>query len=110
MPYFVNIFLIFFNTIMHKVGHIVMKHIQNNPKYEYEAERFAIGILAPACVLWGLNIHTAAEEISKLCNISITAARIRAQRMELLYKREQEFLKTRGRPCFLQLPLEQQVY
>lgn len=70
-----------------------MKHIQNNPKYEYEAERFAIGILAPACVLWGLNIHTAAEEISKLCNISITAARIRAQRMELLYKREQEFLE-----------------
>lgn len=96
-------------TIMHEVGHIVMKHIQNNPKYEYEAERFAIGVLAPACVLWGLNIHTA-EEISKLCNISITAARIRAQRMELLYKREQEFLKTRGRSCFLQLPLEQQVY
>ncbi len=51
MPYFVNIFLIFFNTIMHKVGHIVMKHIQNNPKYEYEAERFAIGILAPACAM-----------------------------------------------------------
>ena len=44
---------------MHKVGHIVMKHIQNNPKYEYEAEPSLLEILAPACVLWGLNIHTA---------------------------------------------------
>lgn len=96
-------------TIMHEIGHIVMEHIQNNPKYEYEAERFAIGVLAPACVLWGLKIHSA-EEISELCNISITAARLRAQRMELLYKREQEFLKTRGHSCFLQSPLEQQVY
>lgn len=96
-------------TIMHEIGHIIMEHIKDDPNYEYEAERFAIGVLAPACVLWGLKIH-AAEEISELCNISIIAARIRAQRMELLYKREQEFLKNRGYSCFLQSPLERQVY
>lgn len=96
-------------TIMHEVGHIVMKHIQDKPEYEYEAERFAIDVLAPACVLWGLDIHEP-EDIAKLCNISLTSARIRAERMELLYKREQEFLQKYGRSCFLQSPLEQKVY
>ncbi len=61
-------------TIMHEVGHIVMAHIQNEPKYEYEAERFAIDMLAPACVLWGLDIHEP-EQIATLCNISITSAK-----------------------------------
>lgn len=36
--------------------------------------RFAINILAPACVLWGLNIHDPID-IEKLCNISITSAK-----------------------------------
>ena len=96
-------------TIMHEVGHIVMKHIQDKPEYEYEAERFAIDVLAPACVLWGLDIHEP-EDIAKLCNISITSAKIRAERIKLLYKREQEFLQKYGRSCFLQSPLEQKVY
>lgn len=92
-------------TIAHEIGHILL----GTSASEHEAERFAIGILAPACVLWGLNIHTA-EEISRLCNISITAARHRAGRMDLLYKREQEFLKTRGYSCFLMSELERKVY
>lgn len=96
-------------TVMHEIGHIVMSHIQDEGRYEYEAERFAIDVLAPACVLWALNIHRP-EDIAKLCNISITSARIRAERMDLLYKREREFLRTRGRSCFLQSPLERQVF
>ena len=92
-------------TIAHEIGHILLgKSIS-----EYEAERFAIGILGPACVLWGLNIHEP-EDISRLCNISITAARNRAKRMDLLYKREQEFLRTKGHSCFLQSPLERKVF
>ncbi len=92
-------------TIAHEIGHILLgKDIS-----EYEAERFATGILAPACVLWALDIHEP-ENIAKLCNISITSARIRAERMVLLYKREQEFLRTRGHSCFLQSPLERKVY
>ena len=92
-------------TIAHEIGHILI----GKDSSEYEAERFAIGILAPACVLWGLDIHEP-EDISRLCNISITSAKIRAERMKLLYKREQEFLQKYGRSCFLQLPLEQKVY
>ena len=94
---------------MHEVGHIVMKHIQDKPEYEYEAERFAIDILAPACVLWGLNIHDP-KNIKKLCNISITSAKKRADRMEILYKREQDFLNKYGHSCFLQSQLERQVF
>ncbi len=92
-------------TIAHELGHIL---IGENIS-EYEAERFAIGILAPSCVLWGLNIHDP-EEIASLCNISIRAAQIRAERMEILYKREQEFLKSKRHSCFLLSKLEQQVY
>lgn len=66
---------------------------------EYQAERFAIDILAPACVLWGLNLHTA-EDIAKVCNISMQSAHIRAERMEILYKRNK----------FLTSPLEKQVF
>lgn len=110
-------------TTAHELGHIFLKHPMTDGKYgrsfgiqresktpeEYQAERFAIDILAPACVLWGLKLHTA-EEIAKICNISLISARIRAERMNELYKREQEFLQTRGRSCFLQSPLEQNVY
>lgn len=96
-------------TIMHEVGHIVMVHIQDKPEYEYEAERFAIDVLAPACVLWALDIH-GPEDIEKLCNISPTSSRNRANRMAILYKREQEFLQKYSRSCFLQSPLERKVY
>lgn len=92
-------------TIGHEIGHVLL----GNNISEYEAERFAIGILAPACVLWALDMHKP-EDIANLCNISITSARIRAEVIEMLYKREQEFLRTRGHSCFLQSPLERKVY
>lgn len=82
-------------SIAHEIGHILL----GIGLSEHEAERFAIDILAPACVLWKLDIH-AAEEISNLCSISITAARNRAKRMEVLYARNK----------FLTSPLERQVY
>lgn len=96
-------------TIAHELGHIVLGHQTVDGKYgrtfimdspeEYQAERFAIDILAPACVLWGLNLHTA-KEISEICNISMTSAIKRAKRMEELYRRN----------MFLSHPLEKQVY
>lgn len=90
-------------TIAHEIGHIVLKHLlyQNiacrhfvtdwnaegaaapNP-LETAANIFASRLLAPACVLWKLNIHSA-EEIETLCGLSRQAAQIRAQRMERLY-------------------------
>ena len=110
-------------TTAHELGHIFLEHpmtdgkygrsfgIQREPKTpeEYQAERFAIDILAPACVLWGLKLHTA-EEIAKICNISITSAKFRAERMKELYKREQEFLQTKGQSCFLVSELERKVF
>ena len=92
-------------TIAHELGHGYLGHLLIDGKYaktdanEYQAERFAIDILAPACVLWGLNLHTS-KEISEACNISITAAQRRAERMQILYRRNK----------FLTHPLECQVY
>lgn len=101
-------------TIAHELGHIYMGHPMQDGKYgrtfgvqqsiasssiEYQAERFAIGVLAPACVLYGLGLHTA-ESISKVCGISFSAAQRRAKRMEVLYERG----------MFFSHPLEKQVF
>lgn len=96
-------------TIAHELGHIFLGHTMENGCYgrtfaidtsqEYQAERFAIDILAPACVLWGLGLHTP-KEIAQLCNISMTSAVKRAKRMEELYRRN----------MFLSHPLEREVY
>ena len=90
-------------TIAHELGHIFLNHFVNqtmsSSDMEYQAERFAIDILAPACVLWELNLHTA-KDISEVCNISMKSAQIRAKRMEILYSRNK----------FLTSPLERQVF
>lgn len=81
-------------SIAHELGHLLLGNT-NEPM----AERFAISLLAPACVLWGCNIRTA-QEIASVCDISITAAKIRETRMGVLYERNR----------FLTSPLEQNVY
>lgn len=97
-------------TIAHELGHIFLGHPLfsgyharstdiKKPRTENEADSFAARLLAPACVLWGLNLHTA-EEIAGTCKISMQAAEIRAQRMQELYKRN----------AFLTSPLEKQLY
>lgn len=58
-----------------------------------------MNLLAPACVLWGLDLHTP-EDIARVCNISLSSAIKRARRMEELYRRN----------MFLSHPLERQVY
>ena len=95
-------------TIAHEIGHIVLGHSEdiiftraiskwneedNEPDYnEMQANIFASRLLAPACVLWGLDIHSP-EEISALCGLSKQASTIRAERMKVLYERNQ-FLKS----------------
>ena len=97
-------------TVAHELGHIFLGHPlvagyharttgEKLPQTESEANVFASRFLAPACVLWGLNAHTAAE-ISRFCEISAEAAGIRAKRMAELYKRN----------MFLTSPLEQRVF
>ena len=97
-------------TAAHELGHILLGHVgkyqlvnrepsSKDNTIEQEANVFASRLLAPACVLWALNARTP-EEIAALCQISYQAATYRAERMELLYKRNK----------FLSSPLEQQVY
>lgn len=99
-------------TVAHELGHIILGHVKpgnvttvnrepqpNDEPEERAANQFAARLLAPACVLWGLDVHTT-EEIMELCHISRQAAQFRAQRMEELYRRNK----------FLMSPLEREVY
>ena len=99
-------------TIGHELGHLVLGHVRpgehtrqnrepqpGDSPMEQAANRFAADLLAPACVLWGLDLHRA-EDIAQVCKISIQAARFRAERMEILYRRDK----------FLLHPLERAVY
>lgn len=97
-------------TIAHELGHILLGHQLisgyhartfdvSRPQVEQEADMFAARLLAPACVLWGLDLHTP-EEIAVACKISHSAAYARAERMKILYKRNK----------FLKSPLEREVY
>lgn len=97
-------------TAAHELGHILLGHVgayqlvnrepsaKDNP-IEQAANVFASRLLAPACVLWALNIRSP-EQIAELCEISYAAACFRAERMALLYERNK----------FLMSPIEQQVY
>lgn len=97
-------------TAAHELGHIMLGHVgkyklvnrepsPNDNPIEQAANVFASRLLAPACVLWGCNIHTAGE-IAVNCKISRQAAEYRAARMEILYKRN----------AFLTSSLEREVY
>lgn len=99
-------------TIAHELGHIVLGHVvpgsittknrepspRDSPQ-ETAANQFAARLLAPACVLWGLDLHTA-DEIAVACRISKKAAQFRAERMKTLYDRNK----------FLSSPLERKLY
>ena len=97
-------------TIAHELGHIFLGHPlklgyhartidTDKPETERQADMFAIRLLAPACVIWGLDLHSA-EEIQKFFNISYSAAKARASRMQILYERNK----------FLLSGLERKVY
>ena len=95
-------------TAMHELGHYLLGHLGEQMELsrsdikqpqEKEADMFATRILMPACVLWGLDLHTPTE-IACACNVSMQAAERRARRMEELYARN----------MFLSDPLERKVF
>ena len=99
-------------TVAHELGHIILGHVApggvtvvnrepapGDIPPETAANQFAARLLAPACVLWGLGLHTP-EEVARVCHISDQAAQFRADRMRALYKRDK----------FLLSPLEQRLY
>ena len=97
-------------TLAHELGHILLGHTEdqklvnrepspNDDPIEQAANVFASRLLSPACVLWGCKVSSAAE-IAALCDISLTAAEYRWERMQILL--------ARGK--FLTSPLERKVY
>lgn len=88
-------------TVAHEIGHILLGHILvTGTKYrtfakrdeeEQAADMFASRLLAPACVLHELHATTATE-IAKICNISMPAAKNRAERMAILEARNKYYL------------------
>lgn len=100
-------------VIAHELGHIFLGHliptVQNDIFFEQEANTFASRLLAPACVLWAMDIHRP-RDISALCGLSMSNARSRAVRMRTLYAREQTRLSAGQKSCFLLSSLEQKVF
>lgn len=95
-------------TAMHELGHYLLGHLGEQMELsrsdvkkpqETEADMFAVRVLMPACVLWGLDLHSPAE-IARACNVSMQAAERRARRMEELYARN----------MFLSDPLERKAF
>lgn len=97
-------------AIAHELGHIFLGHEllsgksgrsfrTDKPQAEREADDFAIRLLSPACVLWGLDIRSY-EDIARVCVIPEIEAKKRADRMKVLYERQK----------FLTSPLERKVY
>ena len=77
-------------TVAHELGHLVLGHvapgkvtvINREPTgadspLERAANQFAVRLLAPACVLWGIGVQTP-QEIAEICHISQPAAQYRA--------------------------------
>lgn len=109
-------------TIAHELGHYLCGDVsftyptvsnrepeECDSETERRANMLAARILSPACVLWGCHVSSA-EQTGKMCYLSDTAAFWRWKRLQELYEREKWFLKTKGRSCFLQHPLERMVY
>ena len=98
-------------TIAHELGHFLLGHDLTYSKYneaktfnvkakeEEQADKFALRLLSPACILKELDLHTP-EEIAKACNIPLSYATERSKRMKILYKRDMFFTD----------PLEKEVY
>lgn len=89
-------------TVAHELGHFLLGHdityskfsdirgFAEKPKAEEQADKFAIRILSPACILKELDLHTP-EEIAKYCNIPLSYATERSKRMKTPYKRNMFF-------------------
>ncbi len=107
-------------SIAHEMGHIFLHSSEeatvynrepapNDDPIEAEANVFASRLLAPLCVLHYLNVQNA-KDISELCNISMTAAQIRFNRLSEIRERDNAFCATKGHGCFLLSPHERAVY
>lgn len=92
-------------TLAHELGHILLGHITDNgvatrwnndeeappDPQETAANQFAARLLAPACVLYELNVQTISELMS-LTGLSYTAADYRLKRLNELRERNKFYM------------------
>ena len=100
-------------TLAHELGHCLLGHLRFGKTYnrnseidfkgmdvyEMQANVFARDLLMPATVLHSLGIKSA-EDIARICNVSMLSAEIRYKRLTELNERN----------VFNRHPLERQVY
>ena len=97
-------------SVAHELGHILLGHeykctngtfsFETAPnKLEIDADKFALRLLAPACVIWGLGLQSS-DDIAHICGIPARYASKRAARMRELYQRDK----------FLSSSMEKKVY
>lgn len=84
-------------TVAHEFGHIILGHSIKNinqakyhffdikPDDEAEADKFAEMLLCPACVLWGMNIHSAFY-IETFCKIPRKVANVIEEKLNNIYR------------------------
>ena len=108
-------------SIAHEIGHIFLHIVQNNIATAYnrepgpnddpieaEANIFASRLLAPLCVLQFLNLNSA-REISRVCEISYSAAALRYNRLCEIRRRNSARRKAKNHGTFLLSRLERKV-
>lgn len=100
-------------TLAHELGHCLLGHLDSERTHhrnyeqdllgidvqEMQANVFARDILMPATILHSLGIKSA-EDIARICNVSMLSAEIRYKRLAELNERN----------MFNRHPLERQVY
>ena len=107
-------------SVAHELGHIFLHTTVDATVFnreteftddpiETEANVFAARLLAPLCVLQFLNVNSP-EEISKLCDISISSAVIRFKRLCQIRKRNKIRKNEKNHGTFLLAEKERQVY
>ena len=89
-------------TICHEIGHIVLKHLYKGQKLEKEANMFAARILMPMLLIKELDITTP-EELAKICDVSIDAAKYRLNRFQEIKGRERFYTNPKEQSLYLQL-------
>lgn len=89
-------------TICHEIGHIILHSVYKNERLEKEANMFASRILMPMLLIKELSINNA-EELSKLCDVSIEASNFRLKRFEEIKIKEKFYTNPREQRLYKQL-------